>query len=204
MPDTYTLISKVVLNTATNSVVISNIPQTYTDLVVQMSVRGTAGAQTQEIYVGLNNNTNQTNWRLIQGNGSAAYTVQASSTYGRGSAIPGGNATANTFANTEVYIPNYAGSTQKAFYVTAAQENNQTEAYAEFISELYTQTSAVTSIQFLASNANFAQYTSFYLYGVAKFGVTPTSAPKATGGDRIVTDGTYWYHTFTSSGTFTA
>jgi hypothetical protein len=26
---------------------------------------------------------------------------------------------------------------------------------------------------------------------------------KATGGDSVTTDGTYWYHTFLSSGTFT-
>jgi hypothetical protein len=43
----------------------------------------------------------------------------------------------------------------------------------------------------------------FYLYGVAKLGTEPAISPYATGGDTIMTDGTYWYHTFISSGTFT-
>jgi hypothetical protein len=47
------------------------------------------------------------------------------------------------------------------------------------------------------------QYSTFYLYGVSKLGTTPAIVPYATGGDTIMTDGTYWYHAFTSSGTFT-
>jgi hypothetical protein len=49
----------------------------------------------------------------------------------------------------------------------------------------------------------FLQYSTFYLYGVAALGTTPAIVPYATGGDTIMTDGTYWYHTFVSSGTFT-
>jgi hypothetical protein len=50
---------------------------------------------------------------------------------------------------------------------------------------------------------SFVQNSTFYLYGVAKLGTTPAIVPYATGGDTIMTDGTYWYHTFVSSGTFT-
>jgi hypothetical protein len=57
-------------------------------------------------------------------------------------------------------------------------------------------------LRFTGSTA-FVQYSTFYLYGVAKLGTTPAIVPYATGGDTIMTDGTYWYHAFTSSGTFT-
>jgi hypothetical protein len=56
---------------------------------------------------------------------------------------------------------------------------------------------------FTARWFSFVQYSTFYLYGVAALGTTPAIVPYATGGDTIMTDGTYWYHTFVSSGTFT-
>jgi hypothetical protein len=55
----------------------------------------------------------------------------------------------------------------------------------------------------MTANTLFDQYSTFYLYGVAALGTTPAIVPYATGGDTIMTDGTYWYHTFVSSGTFT-
>jgi hypothetical protein len=67
---------------------------------------------------------------------------------------------------------------------------------------LWSLTNAITSIGFTCTT-NFSEYSTFYLYGVAKLGTTPAIVPYATGGDTIMTDGTYWYHTFVSSGTFT-
>jgi hypothetical protein len=58
-------------------------------------------------------------------------------------------------------------------------------------------------INIFTGNTYFVQYSTFYLYGVAALGTTPAIVPYATGGDTIMTDGTYWYHTFVSSGTFT-
>jgi hypothetical protein len=58
-------------------------------------------------------------------------------------------------------------------------------------------------VTILLSGGSFVQYSTFYLYGVAALGTTPAIVPYATGGDTIMTDGTYWYHTFVSSGTFT-
>jgi hypothetical protein len=63
---------------------------------------------------------------------------------------------------------------------------------------------AITSITITPqAGKSFQQYSTFYLYGVAALGTTPAIVPYATGGDTIMTDGTYWYHTFVSSGTFT-
>jgi hypothetical protein len=115
--------------------------------------------------------------------------------------------TASTFSSHEIYVPNYASTTltAKSYSVDSVTENNATTAYANLIAGLITTgASGISSITFTQSGAgNFVQHSTFSLYGVSALGTTPTKAPKATGGSIIQTDGTYWYHAFLSSGTFT-
>ena len=116
-----------------------------------------------------------------------------------------GGATSNTFSNMEVYIPNYAGSNNKSASSDGVGETNATTIYASLQANLWNDIPAITSIRFnaITGGGSFMQYSTFYLYGVAKLGTTPVIVPYATGGDTIMTDGTYWYHAFVASGTFT-
>jgi hypothetical protein len=70
---------------------------------------------------------------------------------------------------------------------------------------LWSNTAAITSIEFLShlKAVKFVANSTFSLYGLAAVGTTPAIAPKASGGNVIATDGTYWYHAFLASGTFT-
>jgi hypothetical protein len=204
MPANYVLLEKITVGAAgASSVTFSSIPQTgYTDLVVKMSTRTSASSITGRVYVAFNGvGTNQTR-RLLLGNGSSASSGSASDiATDRGT---GNSATASTFANMEMYIPNYTSANFKSVSIDAVGENNATEAYAGLIAGLWSSTAAITAMTLSSSDGgNFMQGTTFYLYGVAKLGTTPVIVPYATGGDTIMTDGTYWYHTFTSSGTFT-
>jgi hypothetical protein len=114
------------------------------------------------------------------------------------------SATASTFASADIYIPNYTSSDYKSISIDTVTEKNATDAYMRLTAGLWSNTAAITSIGLNCSaSGNFVQYSTFYLYGVAKLGTTPAIVPYATGGDTIMTDGTYWYHTFISSGTFT-
>jgi hypothetical protein len=78
------------------------------------------------------------------------------------------NDTANTFSNSEIYIPSYTISQNKpisGFFVT---ENNSTAADAASINtaaQLWRNTAAITSITFTAGS-NFVSGSSFYLYGI--------------------------------------
>jgi hypothetical protein len=198
MPANYVLLEKITVGAAgASSVTFSGIPQTgYTDLVVKCSMRSSTTDNSLSLqFNGSGINAN----RKIEGDGSAASSSNRTDFYLTGVVNPS-NATASTFGNFELYIPNYTGNANKSFSVDAVTENNATLAYASLFSGIWNNTAAITSLTI--GNALAANST-FYLYGVAKLGTTPAIVPYATGGDTIMTDGTYWYHTFVSSGTFT-
>jgi hypothetical protein len=208
MPANYVLLEKITVGAAgAANVTFSNIPQTgYTDLVIKASARTSRAAVDDSLGVYFNADTTNYDWRTLSGNGSAASsTNKTSSGFGTVwvSRIDGNNSTSSTFANVEIYIPNYTSANQKSYSVDGVTENNATEAYANLSAILFSSTAAISSITVLGGNASFVQYSTFSLYGVAALGTTPVIAPKATGGDIIDYDGTYWIHTFLSSGTFT-
>ena len=203
MPNTYTLIEKITVGAAgASSITFTSIPQTYTDLIVKISGRSTT--TDVDMFFTFNSNTSNYTRRVLRGTGSNASSTNANDNYA--TTIDGSGETSNTFANLEMYIPNYTSSNNKSYSIDDAFENNSTTAYQYMLAGLWSNSSAITSLTFyFLSGGTFAQYSTAYLYGIAKEGVSPSpsSAPYATGGDSIVFDGTYWIHTFRSSGTFT-
>jgi hypothetical protein len=204
--ETMVLLEKIVVPSGgAASIDFTNIPQSYTDLVVMLSARVDAANGVAQIY--FNNSTASDKlWRRLYGDGSSVVSDSSNGTssYVRPIGINRSDQTASTFGNMSIYIPNYTSSTTyKSVSVDGVNENNATFAEAAFAAGLWQSNSAITRVTIIPSSGNFVQYTTAYLYGVAKQGVTPTNAPAATGGDSIVFDGTYWIHTFYSSGTFT-
>ena len=178
----------------------TNIPQTYTDLKLVVSARDTFSATANAMYLQVNGAGGTAySIRRVQGNGSAAssYSETGQSSANYYSTATGASATASTFGNFELYIPNYAGSNAKSMSVDAVTENNGTTAFASMYAGLTTNTAAITSIT-LSPDTAFAQYSTATLYGVTSAG----TAAKATGGI-ITMDENYFYHTFLASGTFT-
>lgn len=169
------------------------IPATYTDLMLVMSAR-TNRANVADGYLIKPNNTSPT-VRYITGDGSTAYSGTDYS-----GIFPAANATASTFGNSVAYFPNYANTSyNKSFSVDDVSENNATAAYATLSANLYSSTSAITTIVIQSINsANIVEGSTFYLYGISNV----TSTTKATGGI-VSSDGTYNYHMFPFSGTFT-
>jgi hypothetical protein len=205
----YVLIDKITVGAAgASSVTFSNIPQTgYTDLIVKINARvDRADNIGSTISMVFNAVTNSYTNKVISADGESATSTQTSGTDFRNFVVPAATATSNTFSNQEIYITNYSSTTEnKAVSMNSVMENNATTSYMTLTGGLWSYNSAITSIVFSEPNgpSNFVQHSTFYLYGVAKLGTTPTIFPKATGGDTIMTDGTYWYHAFKSSGTFT-
>jgi hypothetical protein len=207
MPNNYVLLERIELNASAASVTFANIPQTgYTDLKIEISTRtDRTGTVADNTTMKINSSTSGYSARLLEGNGSSAlsfvdsnqpppYTFNAAAV----------SATANTFSNVSIYIPNYAGSTNKSYSVDSVQETNATTAYARLSAALLSNTAAISSLTFYNDGgANFVSGSTFSLYGLAALGTTPAIAPKATGGNVIATDGTYWYHAFRTNGTFT-
>jgi hypothetical protein len=209
MPANYVLLSEVTVGAAgAASVTFSNIPQTgYTDLKVAYSARSTGAAARIDIRWYFNSDTSGSNYsyRRLFGYESGVLSGSGSGTYtDAGTAITGSTATASTFSNNELYIPNYTGSAAKSASGDWIAENNSSSSFILGINaNLWNQTAAISSITFSPSSGNFAANSTFYLYGLAAVGTTPVIAPFASGGDIIQNDGTYWIHTFLSSGTFT-
>lgn len=168
MPSTYSLISSNVLSSSAASVTFSAIPSTATDLVLRISAR--------------TDQANPTATFLVRYNGSSAANYSGTFLYTGGStpssyrdtnatSIEEGGATANTgtsntFGSTEIYIPNYTLTQNKAnssFYVG---ENNSASVFLIGIAAgLRSVTDAITSVS-LVSNGNFVSGSSFYLYGI--------------------------------------
>jgi len=203
MANTYTLLETVTVGAAgAASVTFNSIPQTgYTDLVIKASSRR-GGSGADNYIITFNGVTTGYTFRELTGNGTAASSSSGSSPAYTG-LVNGATMTASTFSSSEIYIPNYTSSNYKSFTSDAVTENNLTLSYAQLWANLWSNTAAITSIALAPTTAGFAEYSTFQLYGVSALGTTPTKAPKATGGSIIQTDGTYWYHAFLSSGTFT-
>jgi hypothetical protein len=208
MAQNYILLETIELTQSAASVTFDNIPQTgYTDLKVVMSARGDGASG---IFVcQFNGATTNLSSRVLYGiNGNAT----GSSTYSDENSIWGyttnSGSTANTFGNAEIYIPNYASSNNKSVSIDAVNETNAADGRQIINAGLWSSSAAITSITLLSktggnAGTNFTQYSTFSLYGLAAVGTTPAIAPKATGGNIVANDGTYWYHAFLSSGTFT-
>jgi len=207
MANTYTLLETVTVGAAgAASVTFNSIPQTgYTDLVIKGSIRTSYSGTEGSLCIGFNGSTANFTLIMLRGSGAAASSfTRTTFSENRISYINAVGGTASTFSNVEIYVPNYASANYKSISVDGVMEANATTAYSALTAGLWSQTAAITSLNFTVGTAdNFAQYSTFSLYGVSALGTTPTKAPKATGGSIIQTDGTYWYHAFLSSGTFT-
>lgn len=197
---TYTPIYSQTLSSTATSVIFSNIPTTYTDLVIEANT--VASGSAMNLTINLNGDTN-TNYSIttLYARSDAATTVKsirannatyALANYGTATATDARSASCITFLN-------YSNTTTfKSILVRAATAHGSgTYSGNEIITNQWRSTSPITSITL--GGGTFASGCTFTLYGI-KAAATP---PKATGGDVITTDGTYWYHAFLSTGTFT-
>jgi hypothetical protein len=202
MPNNYVLLEKITVGAAgAASVVFTNIPQTgYTDLAVKVSARTNLGTP-EAIVIEFNNSSADYSAARLFGTGTGVTSdILTNIRFAISTAVD----TANTFSNGEFYIPNYASDAFKSVLVDGVFENNGTAAVVSLVAGVWANTAAVSTIKLLGNGSGTIQPNStFYLYGVAKLDTTPVIAPKAAGGDIVMTDGTYWYHAFRTSGAFT-
>jgi len=194
---TYQPIASVTLSSAQSSVTFSGIPQTYTDLVLVINNIVSSGTG-NDTALRFNDDTasNYSNTYML-GTGSSALSGRNPLTYADNGYLDANSGNPNTRI---IHLMNYANTTTFKTQLTRAsgQNGGQVTAYVN----LWRSTSAITKILiYSAFSLSYASGSTFNLYGVANASITNTA--KATGGDSITTDGTYWYHTFYSSGTFT-
>ena len=188
---TYTPIASQTLGSAASSVTFSSIPQGYTDLVCILT--GTASSNNSNTY--------------LQFNGDTSSLYSATYLGGDGSTVSSGRQSNQTKMlldapaywniaqgpNKIINIQNYSNSTTFKTVLTRANSNLGTDA----LTGLYRSTNPITTVTFLI-DSNYATGATFSIYGIQ----VGQAAQKAQGGNIVTTDGTYMYHTFTSSGSF--
>jgi hypothetical protein len=173
MANTYYLIEKVIVGAGpTTQIDFNSIPQTYTDLIIKMSYRQDGNANGSQASIVLNGNTNSIYSRGgMYGYGTGRdYAQGTSQTHARFGFMQSASFLANTFASAEMYIPNYAGSLMKSFNTISVNTNNASEIYAQgaWVGQT-SSTDPITSItikDLAGTLTGFAQYSTFYLYGI--------------------------------------
>jgi hypothetical protein len=167
---TMTLIETKTLGTAAASIEFTSIPQDGTDLLLVYSLRSAATAD--GVFLRFNGSTSGYSQRTLYGTGSAAASALNPYNVTSGlflATIPGTSYTSNTFNNSELYISNYAGSTNKSTSLTGVGENNGTESYQDLGAGLWSNTAAITSILvYSVSSSNFVVGSTISLYKITK------------------------------------
>lgn len=168
---TYQLISSVTVGAGGASTIdFTSIPATYTDLVLKVSAR--SSYSNPWVSIGLKFNGASAGaafaWRELDGSGSAAASGTGNGDIYAGDFV-GSTATANTFSNVEIYIPNYTSSNYKSVSTDSVTENNATAAVALFSAGLWSNTAAITSLSmrlYSGVAGTISQYSTAYLYGI--------------------------------------
>jgi hypothetical protein len=164
MPDTFELIaSSTVGSGGAATISFSSIPSTYTDLVLKISGRLNYAATAVGLQFSFNGQAAGTSitGKTIQGSGSSVVSYSAWQPN-----IDSANATANTFASVDIYIPNYTSSNNKSASSDSVQEDNSSTAYAEMHAALWSNTAVINQITITPNSGSFVQYSTAYLYGV--------------------------------------
>lgn len=170
MPVTFQKIASVTVGAGGASTIdFTSIPGTYTDLCVKLSLRSTGDVVNTSIR--FNGSTSGYSMRYITGSGSSIFSgTTGGDTYFLTYGTNPSSSTSTTFANTELHIPNYSGSTNKSMSMDAVTENNGTTGYISMVTHVWSNTSAITSIGISAfpwgGLNNIAQHSTATLYGI--------------------------------------
>jgi hypothetical protein len=192
---TYTPIYAQTLSSSASSITFSNIPTTFTDLrlVIGGITTATGYAFTVRVNGDTGSNYSQT---LISSNGTNAQSARYSSASDASMYLGGwvnGYDTSGPQTITADFINYSNANTFKSILWRSGVGSRNAEAGVM----LWRNTNPITTIQVVAqSGSSMAANSTFTLYGIK----AATPAPKATGGDVVYTDNTYWYHVFNSSG----
>ena len=144
------------------SIEFTSISAGHTDLYLSLSLRQSAGSEGAGFSFRLNGSTLNFSQRRLYGTGSSAVTDTGAESLW----VVGNGATANTFSNSSIYIPNYASSSAKSYSNDGVSENNASTAFQAIVAGLWNDTNAITSLGIYCTAGSFVQYSSATLYGI--------------------------------------
>jgi hypothetical protein len=204
---TYNFIASQTASGSSSSVTFNNIPQNYTDFRVVVNARSSRSSNWSSLSVRFNGDASSAySDTFIQANSSSGITSGKESNVSTSFVgnIPAASATSAAYGVIILDIFNYSSPNMYKTYnsKTGAILDGSTQDF-ETNTGLWRSTNSITSITLYDVYGNFTSATTFSLYGIKAADTGATIPTKALGGDYISTDGTYTYHTFLNSGTFT-
>lgn len=173
---TYSLIQSITANGSLSDYSFTNIPQTFTDLVLVAQVRGAKAAATCSLlaYVGTGANgtsllqSNENSVTYITGDGTSATSTRTTNASGLTLvAAPAASATSGIFANYTLNFLDYSNTTTfKSVLMRADLATTFTRAFAGSIRT----TSALQTIGIATyGDGNIASGSTFKLYGIEAY-----------------------------------
>jgi len=173
MATTFTLIKTYTIGSGgAASIDFTSIPATFTDICLKISARTNyTGSQYGYIDLAFNTLTTNQSYRRLLGYSTAA---NSSTDTANSAMVDSDAATASTFGNWEMMIPNYAGSNYKSFSIDAVTENNAGTSEAAFcalVAGLWSASAAISRIT-ISPRSGYGtlinQYSTASLYGILK------------------------------------
>lgn len=146
----------------------TSIPQTYSHLQIR-GISRCAGTTTVSIDVQVNSDTSTNySWHRLYGDGSSASAyAEPNSTKISELYQPINTDTANAFGSFVLDLLDYKDTNKyKTMRYLTAYDVNGANGKIAFASGNWRNTNAITSIKLTSNGGNFAQYSSFALYGV--------------------------------------
>ena len=151
------------------TITFSSIPSTYQHLQIRGIGRSNRSAANDEMILRYNsdNGANYATHRLYgdgSSTGSQGFTSQSYALIGD---MPAASGLSNTFATTVVDVLDYANTNKNTTTRILAGRDENGTGYLWFNSNLWLNTSAVSTITILPANGTgFVQYSQFALYGI--------------------------------------
>ena len=167
-----TLIQTQTLGSDNSTIQLTSIPQTFTDLLVLLSPRSSQASSSGETVnmtcnsdgIGSGLYTSRFVWRNLSSQFRSSFTSVATMQ----ASAPAASATANSFGNISIYLPDYSGSNVKLGSVESVGGNNASATALTCTVLRYNSTAAISSITFTLSNGNFVTNSSVSIYGITK------------------------------------
>jgi len=165
---TYQRIATTTVGATASTIVFSSIPQTFTDLMLVLSLRTSNGGN-ESFALNLQfNGSPSRNRRTLTSGASATPTIETTTDNNVG--FTGGSGTANIFSNTTIRIYDYTSSVEKMLLVEDGH-NYFGNGMSSFTGQRLALTTGITSITLSdAAVTNFIQNSTATLYGILKGG----------------------------------
>ncbi len=146
----------------------TSIPSTYQHLQIRGIGRSTRSATIDDLAIRVNSDTGSNYaYHILRGDGASAIAAAgATQTTGYAGRIAAATATSSVFGVAVIDILDYSNANKYKTIRSLGGSDNNGNGNVEYESNLWMNTNAITSILLYAPSYNFAQYSSFALYGI--------------------------------------